>query len=226
MIPVIRRLLRRAGLRDDAGMTLIEVMVGMGLMSVVMVIATAGLAQIYGAVNETENTAEAQAQVTRAFERLDQEIRYSRSISTPAMVSGDYYVEYLISADNVDTCVELRLRTSTNELQRRQWVKNVDPLVPTPWKTLASVVVTKTGVPFTTVAADKKELTGFRFQRLRLTVSAVLGGGTGGGSVSSGGSTRETDVTFTALNATAGKDTATGNDPNAATCTEARGVTS
>jgi prepilin-type N-terminal cleavage/methylation domain-containing protein len=223
---VIRRLLRRARLRDDAGMTLVEIMVGMGLMSVVMVVATAALAQIYQAVNDTGNTAEAQAQVTRAFERLDQEIRYARSISTPATVTGDYYVEYLISVDNVDTCVELRLRTSTNELQRRQWTKNVDPLLPSAWKTLAAVVVTKTGVPFTTIPADKKELTGFRFQRVRLTVSAVLGGGTGGGGVSSGGSTRETDVTFTALNATAGKDPATGLDPNAATCTEGRGVTS
>ena len=220
---MMRRLLRRGPARDDAGVTLIEVMVSMGLMSVVMVVATAALAQIYHSVNESENTAEAQAQVTRAFIRLDQEIRYARAISTAAMLTGDWYVEYLIGIDNVDTCVELRLQTSTNELQRRQWTKNVAPLAPTSWTTLAAVVTA--GAPFTTIPADKIGLTGFRFQRLRLTVSAVLGGGTGGGTVTTGGSTRQTDVTFTALNATAGRNN-NGTDPNAATCIEARGIPS
>ncbi|MGX6602041.1 PulJ/GspJ family protein [Micromonosporaceae bacterium Da 78-11] len=219
----MRRLLRRAAVRGDAGTTLIEVMVAMGLMSVVMAMATAAIAQIYQSVNESENSAEAQAQVTKAFARLDQEIRYARSISTPAVLNGDNYVEYLIGVDSVDTCVELRLRTSTNELQRRQWTKNTDPLTPTGWTTLAAVVTA--GAPFTTIPADKVGLTGFRFQRLRLTVSAVLGGGTGGGSATSGGSTRQTDVTFTALNATAGKNN-DGTDPNVATCAEARGITS
>jgi prepilin-type N-terminal cleavage/methylation domain-containing protein len=213
----------RSPVGDDAGLTLIEVMISMGLMSVVMVVATAAIAQIYHSVNESENTAEAQAQVTRAFTRLDQEIRYARAISAPAVLNGDNYVEYMVGIDNVDTCVELRLRTSTNELQRRQWTKNVVPLVPTGWTTLASVV--SAGAPFTTILPDKIGLTGFRFQRLRLTVSAVLGGGTGGGTLTTGGSTRQTDVTFTALNATAGRNN-DGTDPNAGTCTEARGITS
>jgi hypothetical protein len=89
------------------------------------------------------------------------------------------------------------------------------------WKTLAAVVVAKTGVPFATMPVNKEALIRFRFQRLRLTVSAVLGGGTS----TSGGSTRETDVTFTALNATKPRD-GNGINPHAATCTEARGVTS
>ncbi|MEV6841891.1 prepilin-type N-terminal cleavage/methylation domain-containing protein [Actinoplanes sp. NPDC051411] len=220
---MMRPLSRRAPVREDAGLTLVEVMVAMGVMSVVMVIATTAITQIYQSVNESENSSEAQTQVTRAFARLDQEIRYARAISTPAVLNGDYYVEYLISADNVDTCVELRLRTSTNDLQRRQWTKSASALTPTSWTTLAAVVTS--GVPFTTIAADRDTLTGFRFQRLRLTVSAVLGGGTGSASSTSGGSTRQTDVTFTALNATAGKNP-NGSDPNAATCIEARGIAS
>lgn len=217
------RLLRRTPVSGDAGLTLLEIMVAMGILSVVMAAATTAIAQIYRSVNESENSAEAQAQVTRAFTRLDQEIRYARAISTPAVLNGDYYVEYLMNIDNVDTCVELRLLTSTNDLQRRQWIKKVTPLTPTGWTTLAAVVTS--GAPFTTLAADRNTLTGFRYQRLRLTVSAVLGGGSGGGSVSSGGSTRQTDVTFTALNAMAGINT-NGVDPNAATCIEARGITS
>jgi prepilin-type N-terminal cleavage/methylation domain-containing protein len=214
---------RGVGVGGVGGLTLIEVMVAMGVMSVVMAIATTAIAQIYQTVNESENTAEAQAQVTRAFARLDQEIRYARSISTPAVLNGDYYVEYLISVDNVDTCVELRLLTSKNYLQRRQWIKNAASLDPTDFITLADVVTS--GAPFTTIAADRTTLTGPRFQRLRLTVSAVLGGGTRGGSSTSGGTTRQTDVTFSALNATAGINT-NGVDPNTATCTEARGTVS
>jgi prepilin-type N-terminal cleavage/methylation domain-containing protein len=213
---------RRRPAGGDAGVTLIEIMVAMGMMSVVMVVATSAIAEIYHSVNQSDNTVAAQDQVTTAFARLDQEVRYARSISTPAVVNGDDYVEYLLSVNTVDTCVELRLRTSTNELQRRQWAK-ANPPLPTTWTTLADVVTA--GTPFTTIPADKVGLTGFRFQRLRLTVSAVLGGGTGGGTTTSGGTTRQTDVTFTALNATAGK-TNDGTDPNTATCIEARGITS
>jgi prepilin-type N-terminal cleavage/methylation domain-containing protein len=220
---VKRRLRCPAPPGGDAGLTLIEVMVAMGLMSVVMVMATGALVEIYHSVNASDHTTVAQNQVTAAFVRLDQEVRYARAISTPALVDGDNYVEYLLSVNNADTCVELRLQTSTNQLQRRQWTKNADPPAPTAWTTLADVVTS--GVPFTTILPDKVGPTGFRFQRLRLTVSAVLGGGTGGGTKTSGGTTRQTDVTFTALNATAGKRN-DGTDPNAATCIEARGIQS
>lgn len=203
--------------RDDAGLTLIEVIVAMSIMSVLMTVVTGAVLQIYHAVNQVDSLSEAQTQINAAFIRLDREIRYARGVSTPALVSGDYYVEYLRSVNSVDTCVELRLRSTTDELQRREWTKNMSPLVPSAWTTLAAEVTATT--PFTVTAANTNSLTGFRYQRLTLAMTAVVGGGTpnnpGAGRA---GATRETNVTFTALNATAAN--------NSATCIEARTVTS
>jgi Tfp pilus assembly protein PilV len=203
----------------DAGVTLIEVVMAMVIMTFAGSMFTVAVSQIYRSTNKVEASFDAQRQIEAMFVRLDTEIRYARSISDPAQVSGDWYVEYLMSLNSVDTCVELRLNNTTGELQRRQWTKNVDPLAPTAWNVLASNVVAAT--PFTVIQADKKTLTGFRFQRLTLAISSVVGPGT------ANSATQETNVTFTALNASAAQsDTSSTGNSNAATCTEARGVAS
>jgi prepilin-type N-terminal cleavage/methylation domain-containing protein len=203
--------------RDDAGVSLIEVLVAMGIMAILMAIVTGAVAQIYHAVNRVDSLAETQSQINTAFVRLDKEVRYARGVSDPAVVGGDYYVEYVRSVNSVDTCVELRLRTSTSELQRREWTKNASPLAPSAWTTLASNVTATT--PFTVTAADSGSLVGFRYQRLTLAMTAIVGGGASGNTGSGrAGATRQTNVTFTALNATA--------STNSTTCIEARGVSS
>ncbi|MBM2619622.1 prepilin-type N-terminal cleavage/methylation domain-containing protein [Actinoplanes sp. LDG1-06] len=211
--------------RDDDGVTLIEIVFAMLIMGIAGSLFTVAVIQIYRSTNQVEASFDAQRQIEAMYVRLDTEIRYARSISDPAKVSGDWYVEYLLSVSNVDTCVGLRLNTTTGELQRRQWTKNIDPLVPSAWTVLASNVVGTT--PFTVIPADKKTLTGFRFQRLTLAMSSVVGGGGGQGGGTRAGSTQETNVTFTALNASAAQsDTSSTGDSNASTCTEARGVAS
>ncbi|BEL12124.1 hypothetical protein Q0Z83_103150 [Actinoplanes sichuanensis] len=194
--------------RDDSGFTLAELIVATSLMGVVTAVTTVAIVQIYRSYNSIDAEIEAQTQVTAAFRTLDQEIRYARSISDPATVDGDFYVEYLVNLDDVDTCVELRLRPSTSELQRRQWVKT-GALAPTGWTTLASL--TTSAQPFTVTPADANALDAFRYQRLRVFFTAKVGSG-------EASSSRVTDITFTALNATA--------DDNSGTCTEARGVSS
>lgn len=207
--------------RDDAGVTLIELLVAMSVMSILMTIVTAAVVQIHHAVNGVDSLAQTQSQINTAFVRLDKEIRYARGVSDPALVSGDYYVEYLRSVNSVDTCVELRLRTATSELQRRQWTKNMSPLAPGAWTTLASNVTGAT--PFTVTAADTNSLTGFRYQRLTVALTAIVGGGSSGVNSGRAGATRQTNVTFTAMNATASSNSTASNS---ATCTEARGVSS
>jgi prepilin-type N-terminal cleavage/methylation domain-containing protein len=202
---------------NDEGYTLIELMMAMLCMSILMSLVTGAIIQIYHAVNGVDALSAAQSQVDTTFVRLDKEIRYARGISDPAIVSGDPYVEYLLSVDSVDTCVELRLHTATGELQRRQWTKNVTPLTPTGWQTLASSVTATT--PFTVTPPDTNSLTGFRYQRLNLNIISVTGNGAAQSEASGrAGAQRQTNVTFTALNSTA--------IDNSATCTEARGVAS
>jgi prepilin-type N-terminal cleavage/methylation domain-containing protein len=195
--------------RDDDGYTLAELIVATTLMGVVTAVTTLAIVQIYRSYHTIDAEIEAQTQVTTAFRVLDQEIRYARSISDPGLVDGDHYVEYLVNLDDVDTCVELRLRPSTRELQRRQWTKNTVALSPSPWMTLASS--TTSTQPFTVTPADANALDAFRYQRLRVLFTAAAGSG-------ESASSRVTDITFTALNATA--------DDNSGTCTEARGVSS
>lgn len=212
--------------RDDDGVTLIEVVVAMSIMSIVGALFTVAINQIYRSTNTVESSFEAQRQIEAMYVRLDQEIRYARSISDPAQVTGDWYVEYLLSVSNLDTCVELRVNSGTRELQRRQWTQNVVPLAPTAWTVLATNITAAT--PFTVIAADKGSLTGFRYQRLTLAMTSVSGGG-GGGPSNTGrnGATREANVTFTALNATSAEvSTSAAGNPNSATCVEARSVAS
>ena len=195
--------------RDDEGVSLVELIVAMGLMAMVGVMFTTGILQVHSSLNKADSTAEAQGQINAAYLRLDQEIRYARGVSTPATVSGDYYVEYLVELKSVATCVELRLHTTTKELQRRQWTQGASPLKPTSWTTLASNVTGTT--PFTTTVADGSSLTGLRFQTLALNVTSTSG--LGGKATQ-----RATNVSFTAMN-TAVAD-------NSTTCIQARSVSS
>jgi len=203
--------------RDDAGYSLIEVMMAMVCTGILMTLVTSAVIQIYHSVNSVDSVSAAQGQIDNMFGRLDKEIRYARAISNPGAVGGDQYVEYLLSVDSVDTCVELRMRTSTGELQRRQWPKSQSPPAPTAWQTLASPVASAT--PFAVTVAAPTLPTDPQYQTLTLDVTSVTGGGKGlSASAGRAGSERATTVTFTALNATTkGNETA---------CTEARGITS
>ncbi|GAA0559395.1 hypothetical protein GCM10010172_48090 [Paractinoplanes ferrugineus] len=189
-------------------MSLVELIVAMTLMAAVGAMFTGGILQVYRSLNKTDSDYTAQSQLNQAFGTLDREIRYAKSVSTPATVGSDFYVEYLIQINNVDTCVELRLNTSGGLLQRRTWAQSVTPLAPSTWGVLASNVTATT--PFTVYALDKQNLTGYRFQRLTLNFTSTSGGG-------GTGTSRQTVVTFAALNATA--------SDNASTCIEGRKVT-
>jgi type II secretory pathway pseudopilin PulG len=210
--------------QDDEGYSLLEVMMAMVCTGILMTLVTSAVIQIYHSVNSVDAVSAAQSQVDTTFSRVDREVRYARGISDPGKVNGDPYVEYLLSADSVDTCVELRLHTSTGELQRRQWVKNQSPLVPTAWQTLASSVTAAT--PFAVTSARPVLPSDSPYQSLTLDVTSVTGGGSGlSASAARAGSRRETTVTFTALNAiipTGSVDTTT----SSTTCTEGRGVSS
>ena len=188
----------------------------MVIMSIALTIFTTGFLQVYRTVNKTESLSTAQAQVTIAFQRLDREVRYASAISAPAQVGPDYDVEYLITPalqapaatpsptpGRTPTCVELRLRTSTQQLQRRSWPQGDSPVTPTAWVPLISGITAVQ--PFTLIAA----LPGVSYyQALQVKVMVTSGNG-------DTRTVRGTDVTFTALNTTAGTLT---NDM----CTEGR----
>lgn len=188
----------------DSGITLIEVLVSLTLMSIVMALSTTGMLEIYRGTHRTEAAGVAQTQLNVTFIRLDKEIRYAAGISTPGTVGGNAYVEYLTANGAGSVCTELRLVVSTGTLQTRFWTQGTTPLVPSGWKPLAEGV---TGAqPFTFVPADAT----FNFQRLRLNATVVTPAGRDT-------VTKQTLVEFTALNTSLATSSAT-------VCTEGRVV--
>jgi Tfp pilus assembly protein PilV len=175
---------------DDAGVTMIDVVVAMTLMSVFMSIFTGAVVQMFRSASKNLAIARAQSQVTNAYLRLDKEIRYAAGISDPGPVGADTYVEYLTNNTGVATCTELRLNSASGQLQRRSWPQAGTPPAPTAWVPLASAV--SSAKPFTLWPADAATLS---FQRLQLTLDATAGSG-------ATAAKRRTDVTFTALNTT------------------------
>ncbi|MFF5081830.1 type II secretion system protein J [Actinoplanes sp. NPDC000266] len=83
---------------DDDGYTLIELLVGMGLMSVVLVIVLGGLVEVYSNVNRTDSVAVARDQLSNSFRRLDKELRYASWLSTADQVGTGWYLEYATAA--------------------------------------------------------------------------------------------------------------------------------
>jgi prepilin-type N-terminal cleavage/methylation domain-containing protein len=230
MSPLARLRARFATVADgDTGFTMIEIVVVMVIMTVVLIIFTSGITQAFSAENKNDTAASAEGQLVVAFQRLDEEVRYASAISSPGTQSGDPVVEFLSpylgsATDNI--CTELRLHTSTGQLQQRTWTQGAVGSTPTPkaWQQLASSVVagTPTAVasagstststvvvvaPFATIGPNPVQ----QFQRLEVAVTAKFG-------VNQNATTKQSDITFTSINTTSASTT------NAAVCTEGRGV--
>jgi prepilin-type N-terminal cleavage/methylation domain-containing protein len=174
----------RAG---DSGFSLIEVMVTMSVMSIVVVLFTGGIIQLYKAQNRSDAVTGVSQQIHTAFVRLDRDIRYSAGISVPATVSsGNEYVEYQITNTGAVVCTQLRI-TPAGQLQTR---RKIDSAAAGPWSVLASQLVDPS--LFTRTPASDG---GNAYQQLVVSLTAQANG--------AGVAEKETAAfTFTALNTT------------------------
>jgi prepilin-type N-terminal cleavage/methylation domain-containing protein len=177
---------RRHG--DDAGVTLMELVVAMTIASIFGVILTGAIVQTYHVTNSADADASAQSQLNIAFLRLDTEIRYAAGISAPGRdTGGDPYVEYLTTNTGADICGELRLNGAAAQLQWRRWPRGD---APGGWTVLASEVSSAT--PFTFGAPG----TGAAYQTLTLSLDSGVGP-----------HAKQFRTTFTALNSTPSEHT-------------------
>jgi hypothetical protein len=194
--------MRTARPAGDDGMTMVDIVVSMAIMSVFLAMFTTGIVQVYRGTTKTEAISTAQSQLNQVFFRLDKEIRYVSGISDPDSVGADTYIEYVVSNTGTQICTELRLHLATKQLQRRSWTKGAAPLLPSAWLPIVSDVSAST--PFVL----NEPTTSLTFQRLRLQLTATAPGGT---------TSKKIDITFTALNTSLTTDSAT-------TCIEGRVV--
>ncbi|HLL67514.1 MAG TPA: prepilin-type N-terminal cleavage/methylation domain-containing protein [Micromonosporaceae bacterium] len=193
---------------SDAGITLVELVVAMSLMSVFMIMFTGAMLGLYRSANSTEVTSAAQSNLHVAFNRLDKEIRYSSGISVPARVGPDWHVEYLVTNTGTAVCNGLRLTRVAGQpgwqLQQRRWKQSSGPTAATAWAPLASnvsllVAGRDTVDPFVVVvpgaASPSASSSGAdgNAQRLRLRMAVSFGAGRLI-------ATKQVDIAFSALN--------------------------
>lgn len=186
--------------RNDRGMTLIELVVSMAVMGVVLTMVTGAIVAIYNATNKVDGVTASASQVAIAMSRLDGSIRYASAIGKPVTSpNGSVSVRYLANepdADGADapSCFELRLDTSTEQLQQRRWASG-ETAGSAHWVPLATGIEPSAAggaAPFTVSGLGEGGST--PNQQLRVRFDAVSG--TGPYQERS-----VTDIEFTAFNA-------------------------
>lgn len=175
---------------DDAGVTLLELMVAASIMVVVMVMFTSGALLMYRSAQYTEAVTTAQAQLSAAFGRLDRQVRYASQLSEQGALNGNWYVEFLTEPPTgPNRCTQLRLPLPSaglsalnGRLQIRSWDRGGTP---PGFTTLASMVEPTTSSPFSRPTAAQ----------LRVQLAVTVRAASSGPPVR-----RHSDVLFTLLN--------------------------
>jgi len=186
--------------RADRGTTLVELVVAMGIFTVVLSVIVGITMAMVQDVRKSTNVYDAGADARAAFSRLDKQIRYATAINRPrpGTSGADRYVEFQsVDGGNVLTCHQWRLLDASDLLQQRSWV-GVPASAPS-WSTVATHVVNGAGQPpFAFTAATPT------VPRQSLTVNLVIRrGAQSAGTVS-------LSTTFTARNTDT--DTSTNTD--------------
>lgn len=107
--------------RDDDGVTLIEMVVGMTVMMIFLGIFTGSMILMSRSETKARAVSDTSTQVNQAFLWLDKNVRYSSGISTPGTSSGDFYVELSNTGTGSQVCTQVRLHVTNHQLQRRSW---------------------------------------------------------------------------------------------------------
>jgi hypothetical protein len=165
---------------DDDGSSLMDLLVSLGIMSVVTAMIVVSVVQMFRLTSSAESRTIAQTSVSLALLRIDRQIRYSSGIGTAHTADGALRIEYEVVMTGRHTCYQLRLAGGI--LQQRSWTSKANPVNPTVWSTLASRITAGSftiGQPTDDVG----------FQRLTVRISA-----------GTSPAVRTSEVTFTALN--------------------------
>jgi Tfp pilus assembly protein PilW len=189
----------RGRMRSDEGTSLIELVVGMSLLSIFMSMFTGAVVMMNNAENKAQAVSLTSTQLNQAFLNLDKTVRYATAISTPGQgTTGDWYVELRTTNTGTDQCMQLRVDIATQQLQQRTWtVTNAVASSASGWLPTASGIANGNAV---SGAATQPfylppPLASAKFQQLRINLTSPSGSG-------SSATTSASSFTFTALNST------------------------
>lgn len=181
----------------DAGYTLVELLVAMGIFTIVLAIVMGGIMVMTVDLRKTSNQTDASDQVRNAVLRMERQVRYADSIVPPKLSGSDWYVAFETKASGQNLCQGYRLLGATDLLQYRK----VDNSAGTDsgWQTVATNVVNdptnSAQNPFTRTAANS---TTMMSQSLEVHLWATKGTSSTGRA--------ETDIIFVARNSDSNSD--------------------
>ena len=161
-----RAALRRRTSESESGMTLVELLVSMGILTVIVGIFMGGVVVMTKDTSRAQGVSNAGDAARKVFQRMDKQARYANNVNGAGSgtTSGTWYVEYLVSGvqpGQSPLCVQWRYTQSTRKLETRSW-RDVAPRTPSAWLTMATNMRNDLAVvaqrPFTWVPADTVNL--------------------------------------------------------------------
>jgi prepilin-type N-terminal cleavage/methylation domain-containing protein len=171
---------------DEAGQTLVELMVSLAILGVVLAIFLGVLAWVQTALTRETARTTTEDQVRLAMEAIDRDVRtatvlYDPAVETPAAYFG-LRVAHRNTTSSVIQCIQYRVQNQT--LLRRTWTSG-DLTSASGWRTMAETVLNSTSAaadrPFqleTTAAAGYGSTLGSRIVDVTFVVNAKSGSST------------------------------------------------
>jgi hypothetical protein len=129
----VSRWKRRRATGDDQGVSLVEILVTTGIMSVVTLVAVTATIQIYSGTKQIEQNSVAGDQLDTSFTRLDRELRYATYMTKPGSPPANpsrVYMEFAIpprartdkdTTDPKPRCRQLLFDTARKVLTMTSW---------------------------------------------------------------------------------------------------------
>ena len=145
--------------RDEAGVTLVEVLVAMSAFAIVLAVFLNAVRIMTSSMSRVSAVTAATTQSRAAADVLGRQLGYASAANLPVWSAGtgSWYFEFesdavLAGADS--RCTQWRYQSATDLLQYRSW--SVVMLAPTSWTTVTGSVVNDpvTRPPFTLLASD------------------------------------------------------------------------
>jgi Tfp pilus assembly protein PilV len=116
---------------DERGTSLIEVIVGMLIMTICGAIFLGSAVTLSRVTAKTQSVTTGASQTNLAYLSLDKTVRYASAISLPGKSStGNWYVEFRDTTGTSETCTQLRIDNTTQRLEQRTWSPPAAPVTP------------------------------------------------------------------------------------------------
>jgi len=190
---------------DERGTSLIELIVGMGIMVVCGAVFLGSAVTLSRVTSKTQAVTDSASQTNLAYLRLDKTVRYASAISVPGKgATGNWYVEFRDTTSGSEVCTQLTIDKTTGRLGQRSWSATSPPVTPAVFAQISTGLTNGSAAASTSTTVNNTDQPFFlqpasttaNHQRLMITLLAASGG-------AAGSSSSRSVFTLTALNSTA-----------------------